>query len=262
MSYIFAKNIVIGLSIALNVYLLFYINAYNETNRINVEQKEVEIKDSIEEFYKIALNSKTDKVTTHSYHYVYGTYLPRFRKKHVNFLEIGLGCGMGYGPGKSVDLWKAYFPDMTLQIMEYNKDCAEAFRSKVDKLYIGDQSDPKTLNSIGAEGGPFDVIVDDGGHSRKQQLTSLIELWKYVKPNGGIYVMEDIITAFMTWFNDSEESPYNFVVDNLRMFYDPSYIGPDYKSMYEIPKNQTVVDFHKSLMSMDCYRGACVFVKK
>jgi len=240
-----------------------------ETKVEYVSQKCIitEIKDSIEEFYKLALNSKTDKVTTHTYQYAYGTYLPRFRNKHVNFLEIGLGCGMGFGVGKSIELWKSYFPNLTLHMMEYNAQCAEEFRSKVDKLYIGDQSDPKTLNSIGMEGGPFDIIVDDGGHSRKQQLTSLIELWKYVKPNGGIYVLEDTVTAFLSLFNDNKDSSFDFLVDNMKLFYDPTYIatltGSDiYKSMYEIPANKTLVDFHKSLLSIDCYRGVCVFVKK
>jgi hypothetical protein len=168
---------------------------------------------------------------------------------------------MGYGPGKSLELWKVYFPKITLHMLEYNRDCAEKFRSKVDKLYIGDQSNPSFLNSVGEDAKYFDIIVDDGGHSRKQQLTSIIELWKYVRPNGGIYVMEDVLFGFVGgYFNDYEISMFDFVIDNLKLFYDPTYTGN--KSIFPIPTNKTLVEFHKSLMSVDCYRGACVFVKK
>jgi len=151
---------ILGVSIAFNFYNWFYYTYDCETKiehmvskikdvkseKEPVEQKNVEIKDSIEVFYKLASSLKTDNVTVYSYHYIYGTYLPRFRNKHVNFLEIGLGCGMPYGTGKSVELWKTYFPKITLHIMEYDAGCAEEFRSKVNKMYIGDQSNPKDLN--------------------------------------------------------------------------------------------------------------------
>jgi hypothetical protein len=38
-------------------------------------------------------------------------------------------------------------------------------------------------------GGKFDVNVDDGGHTRKQQVNCLIGLWPYV--------IEDIFTSFV-----------------------------------------------------------------
>jgi hypothetical protein len=117
-------------------------------------------------------------------------------------------------------------------------------------MHIGDQSNPIDLNAIGKCSGPFDIIVDDGGHSRKQQLTSIVELGKYVKPNGGIYVLEDMMTAFWGGYNDSIYSPYNFTEDILKMFYGVN------------SKNSAVLEFHKSLMSMSCFKEACVFVKK
>ncbi len=39
--------------------------------------------------------------------------------------------------------------------------------------------------------GLFDIIVDDGGHTFRQQRTSFQELWPYVK-EGGVYVVEDL----------------------------------------------------------------------
>jgi len=254
--YLNKNSILLIFSVFFNVYFLINNNADKSAPHDYYEERTK----SIQDYYKLAKSLKLDKVGVHSYHLVYGPYLGRLRNQHVNFLEIGIGCHQPYGAGKSLELWKLYFPSITLHSMEYDGECAEKFRSKVDKLYIGDQSDADTLNKIGENGGPFDVIIDDGGHSRKQQMTSLIELWKYVKPNGGIYVIEDIFTAFAIRYNDSNESPFDFVVDNLKMFFSPTYTGQ--KSIVEIPTDQKLVEFHKSVVSIDCFKGACVFVKK
>ena len=51
-------------------------------------------------FFKIANKTLTDKVMFHFYHKLYGKYLEKYY--YINqgiFLEIGLGCNMGYGPG-------------------------------------------------------------------------------------------------------------------------------------------------------------------
>lgn len=62
-----------------------------------------------------------------------------------------------------------------------------------------DQSKIKDLNRLIADHGPFDVVVDDGGHRPEQQKTSFIHLFPHVKP-GGLYFLEDIHTAWMDNF--------------------------------------------------------------
>jgi hypothetical protein len=98
--------------------------------------------------------------------------LAPFRDKKLKFLEIGLGCGMPYGPGRSLLLWRKYFthPKTEIVYLEHNRTCAEKFRDKVDKLFIGDQADFGILEKVGKEGGPYDVIVDDGGHKTSQMV--------------------------------------------------------------------------------------------
>ncbi len=63
-------------------------------------------------------------------------------------------------------------------------------------MFLGDQSDLKFLAEIRAKNS-YDLIVDDGGHSRKQQIYSLIGLWDSFKP-GGIYVIEDVYCSVGT----------------------------------------------------------------
>ena len=130
----------------------------------------------VDMFRTIASKHKTDKISTHNYQNLYGRYLGPIRFEPLNFLEIGLGCTMGYGPGKSLLAWREFLPNANISILEYDGVCAEKFRHKVEHLFIGDQSNFKVLENIGTTAGPFDFIVDDGGHSRLQQVSNFIYL--------------------------------------------------------------------------------------
>jgi hypothetical protein len=96
-------------------------------------------------------------VTTHHYEYVYGQLIGPIRFEKINFLEIGLGCGMGYGPGKSIPVWKEFMPNATISILEYNGACAKPFESQVKNLFVGDQSDLSLMKQIGEFGAFFKI---------------------------------------------------------------------------------------------------------
>ena len=66
-------------------------------------------------------------------------------------------------------------------------------------VFRGDQSDVVDLNKFIVEHGvDFDIIIDDGGHSMRQQQISLKVLYKHLK-NNGIYVIEDLHTSSNQW---------------------------------------------------------------
>ena len=58
------------------------------------------------------------------------------------------------------------------------------------EIYIGDQSDPLFWKKFYKKVGKIDVLLDDGGHKNIQQITSFMESYKNIKPNG-IIVIED-----------------------------------------------------------------------
>lgn len=67
-------------------------------------------------------------------------------------------------------------------------------------IFVGSQ-DESVIQKIAAAGhayGGFDVIVDDGGHTMKQQLTSLKVLWPAISSDG-LYVIEDLQTSYMPY---------------------------------------------------------------
>ena len=215
-------------------------------------------------FKEIALKHGTDKVTTHHYEYLYGQILGPLRLQKLNFLEIGLGCDMKYGPGKSIPLWKEFLPCANISILEYNEKCALLFKSQVEKLFTGDQSDINLMKKIGEEGGPYHVVVDDGGHTRKQQINSLIGLWPFVTQNGGIYIIEDIFTSFVKSYNDNpNESTIDLMMELIVILNDPSKV--DYGPPHILPNiniSKHAAEISSDLMSVNCFERACVLIKK
>ena len=123
-----------------------------------------ETSNNIELFRSLGNKHGTDKVTVHGYEYLYGTHLGPFRYEKINFFEIGLGCTMGYGPGKGVFVWKEFMPEANIYSLQYDAPCTEKFKNQTQlkKMFTGDQSDLNLLKNIGKEVGSFDVIVDDG----------------------------------------------------------------------------------------------------
>jgi hypothetical protein len=90
-------------------------------------------------------------------------------------LEIGLGCDMNYGPGKSYYTWLEYFPHVDLYYIEYDAACAEQWKHKTERatVYTGDQADVVFLERfLNETGGRFDVIIDDGGHTSQFSFPS------------------------------------------------------------------------------------------
>jgi len=139
---------------------------------------------------RIGVKFKTDKSTLdHCYLDIYERYFSHLENAELSFLEIGVERGC------SLRTWNEYFKNSKVKLygVDNNKKCS----IKVDrcKLFFGDQEDRSFLRSIVDKAGPFDIIIDDGGHTMGQQQVSFGFLFKYVK-SGGFYVIEDLHTSY------------------------------------------------------------------
>jgi hypothetical protein len=157
-------------------------------------------------FYNVAnsFDPVTDKVTAHSYQTMYGTFLLPFyeAKPNMKFLEVGLGCNQGYGPGASVKLWKKLFPQAELWEAEFDEVCLNQSRAKgqLEGIHTlgGDQENNTVLDTWieQTNGGHFDVVIDDGGHHNCQIYHTFLKFWPLLNP-GGLYFIEDLHAG--TW---------------------------------------------------------------
>ena len=70
------------------------------------------------------------------------------------------------------------------------------------KVFQGSQDNPIFLRKVCDERGPFDIVIDDGSHVPKHVVTSFHILFPSLV-NGGIYLIEDVQTAFWPRFGGS-----------------------------------------------------------
>ena len=122
---------------------------------------------------------------------IYDTMIPHFfpnRDEVKTVLEIGVW------QGQALKVYRDYFPNATVYGMDIMGSC-RSFEAERIRIFIGDQANPDDLSKIVQQAHSFDLVIDDGGHQARQQVTSLFELLPHVR-NGGLYVIEDIGTSF------------------------------------------------------------------
>ena len=208
-------------------------------------------------FYDLAMKYGTDKVTTHNYHHMYHKHIAPLRYKPIKMLEIGLGCDMNYGPGASYYTWLDFIPNVDLYYIEYDAACAEKWAHKTTgaTIFSGDQADiPFLEDFLKKTGGGFDIIIDDGGHTMHQQITSLETLFASVKP-GGIYFIEDLQTSYMHQYGggpDSDQTTLNYIKEMHDDLNVASPSGPA-NFVHEVSRN---------VQSIECMEEICAFFKK
>lgn len=156
---------------------------------------------SVDPLTRLSIRHGTDKFGPHFYTPLYHELFLGLRERPIRLLEIGVG---GYdlktAGGASLAMWADYFScgEITgLDIAE--KRLAPNPRIK---LYQGSQDDSIVLKKICDERGPFDIVIDDGSHVPKHVVTSFNLLFPSLV-DGGLYVIEDVQTAFWPHFGGS-----------------------------------------------------------
>ena len=149
---------------------------------------------------------------------IYDQLLADWQGRPVSFLEIGIY------KGGSMPMWQGFFaPGSSLTFLDVDPACA-ALELPGTRVEIGDQADPAFLHRIAESHGPFDLIVDDGGHKMHQQITSFRHLWPRLK-DGGLYIVEDTHTSYWPGFGGGLRAPGSFIefakalIDQMHSWY-------------------------------------------
>lgn len=130
---------------------------------------------------------------------VYDSLFERFIDKEIIFLEIGVLNG------GSLFMWRSFFgPKARIIGVDLNPE-AEKWMEHGFEIHIGSQADPNFWSKLMTEIGQVDIILDDGGHTFLQQITTTECLLDSVK-NDGLLVVEDTHTSYMNGFGNLNTS--------------------------------------------------------
>ena len=147
---------------------------------------------------QIAQRTGTDKFD-HKYCDFYESLFSKLKYEPIKLLEIGIL------DGKSLEMWKEYFPNAIV----YGADIINKKHYAKDRILIEecDQENPEQLKNLFKDE-IFDIIVDDGGHTMKQQQITFINLFPRLKTKG-MYILEDLHTSYAHYEQESKEWFYN-----------------------------------------------------
>lgn len=178
----------------------------------------MDINNNNSELHKIGKKHNTDKSYLHNYLHFYEKYFKKYRYEKIRILEIGIG------KGESLRTWEEYFPNAEILGVDIDKSCLNnKYKSGRVKTIIGDQSDRAFLKAIEGE---FDIIIDDGGHTMKQQMTSLGCLFEKLNPDG-LYVVENLQTSLMNAYGGNASNS-DTVLSNIYNLKTNSQINSNY----------------------------------
>jgi hypothetical protein len=135
---------------------------------------------------------------------IYTRHLERFRGLPVKVLEVGVYRGGG------LDLWASYLgAEAKLVGLDIDEAAVRAVKGRFP-VVLGDQADPDVLRKINDEYGPFDVVIDDGGHTMEQQIVTIETLFPLLN-DGGVFIVEDTHTSYWPAFGGELHDPGSFV---------------------------------------------------
>lgn len=179
---------------------------------------------------------------------VYERHFNRYRNKEVVILEIGVS------QGGSLQMWKNYFGDKAkIYGIDIDPRCKE-FEEENIEIFIGSQSDRKFLRQVIEKIGYVDILIDDGGHTMKQQIVSFEELFSRVKKDG-IYLCEDVHTSYWLTYGGGYKRRGTFIE------YSKNFI--DLLNAYHSEQRSLkVTEFTKTVGSIHYYDSIVVIEKK
>ena len=140
----------------------------------------------------------------HHYFEIYDRHFSRYRGSDAHIMEIGVY------QGGSLQMWRDYFgPAARIYGVDINPHCRE-FAGENIEIIIGDQEDRVFLESLKARVPRVDILIDDGGHTMRQQINTFEVLFPHVAADG-VYLCEDMHTSYWPEFDGGYRKRGTFV---------------------------------------------------
>lgn len=148
-------------------------------------------------------------------------------------------------------MWQHYFHDDSRIIgVDIDERCRQFAGGNVS-IEIGDQEDRDFLRSLAAEHGPFDVVIEDGGHRMGQQIATFEEIYPAMSEDG-CFLIEDLHTSYWPTYDGGLGREGTFIEYAKRL--------SDQLNAWHSRQDDFVVDtFTETTRSMHHYDSIIVF---
>jgi hypothetical protein len=147
------------------------------------------------------INSPQPSFKVTNYFQIYSEIFAHLRDVDCTFIETGVLNG------GSLFMWRKWLGEKARIIGVDLNPSAKKWEEYGFEIYIGDQGDSLFWQNFFREIGPFDVLLDDGGHQSFQQIVTLTEAIKAAK-NKCIIAIEDTCTSFFKEFSGHGEHSF------------------------------------------------------
>lgn len=135
---------------------------------------------------------------------IYDFWFKKYKNKSIVILEIGVY------QGGSLNMWRDYFgKEAKIFAIDINPLCKQ-FETENTKIFIGSQEDKEFLKYVKTQVPKFDILIDDGGHTMKQQIVSFEELYGHIKEDG-LYLCEDLHTSYWKNYGGGYKNSNSFI---------------------------------------------------
>lgn len=135
---------------------------------------------------------------------IYDRHFAPFRGKPVTIVEFGVSHG------GSLQMWKDYFgPGAKITGVDIDPRCEKLTEDQVE-VVIGDQEDRGFLRELAARVGDIDVLIEDGGHTMRQQINTFEEFWPNIV-DGGVFLIEDLHTSYWRKYGGGYQRAGTFI---------------------------------------------------
>jgi len=192
--------------------------------------------------YKSFIKSPYKSIKHNTYFELYDHFFNKYRKKKITFVEIGVLNG------GSLFMWRDYFGSKARIIgIDLNPD-AKKWEKYGFEIFIGNQSDKNFWAKFIKKIGNIDIVLDDGGHTYEQQITTVESLINHIN-NNGIIVTEDTHTSYMSGYGPKSKSfiKYtNLLIDRINMRFKKFENKKSEKRIWTIEIAESMVAFRRN----------------
>jgi hypothetical protein len=151
-------------------------------------------------------------------------------------------------------MWREYFgPKARIFGVDINPLCKQ-FEEEGIEIFIGDQEDRNFLKSLQKMIPRIDILIDDGGHTMKQQINTFEELFARIDTDG-VYLCEDLHTSYWRNFGGGYKRKGSFI-EYSKNFID--YIN----AWHSVQRSLQINELTKSIHSLHYYDSVLAIEKR